>query len=981
MLRLQSRTPFEGSPARAPRRSPARGGLAAAIIACVALLGSTSDAARAGAADEYDRLTSEVAQSNYSGNFRAALTLANRALEFAEREWGAQSQQAAAAHLTIAIQHQSLGELKPAEEHYRRGLAIQEKLVPAGDPLLASFVAGLGGLLYGQGRYEEAEPFMRQALTLHEALFRRTGNEVSLAVALYLLGSNYTQMSRLDEGHALLQRSLAAFGRIAPQGSLQTAIVLNNLATNRQLAGDAVAASGYQLRALELFQKFSPGNLPGIAKVYNNLAYLAEATGDNAKAAQYFAQALDLMRKAFPNGHPDIASVMANYGALLESLGQRDQSEPMLSEALAMRQQWLPPDHVEIALAHIALADLMIGRGDWKRASAALEAASAIFVTRASRQESGRGASNGTDVGRNSLTFQKLVKVDYRLSPRGSGTGFIAAQRALGSQAAASLAQMATRNATSDPRLAELVRTRQDLVAQWHALDQEVVMALAQPAATPASTTEDIRKKARLIDTHIGELDRELAARFPDYAALANPQPVTIAEVQDDLAPDEALVLFLDTIALDGLPEETFVWVVTKTAQRWVRSDVGATALSREGAVLRCGLDAGAWSIESMQCEHNARGFTAADARDGKPLPFDVDRAYALYESLLGGVADLIEGKQLLIVPSGPLTRLPLHVLVTQPPTREARATLRGVAWLARSNATTVLPAVSSLRALRREAHGSAAPEPFVGFGNPALTGSPGCGEIFVPETCPGDDIAVAGAATTLMRSSRSATAVSARLRDGLADVARLRELCPLPDTAQELKCVARSLGADSRSIVVGAAMTEAAVKSAHLDRYRVIHFATHGILASEMARLSSGTAQPALVMTPPTQATETDDGLLTASEISGLKLDADWVIMSACNTAGSGEQSTEALSGLARAFFYAGARALLVSHWPVNSYAATMLTSHTFAELKADRGLGRAEAFRRAMIALMDDAARPWAAHPTVWSPFVVVGEGGRQR
>ena len=117
------------------------------------------------------------------------------------------------------------------------------------------------------------------------------------------------------------------------------------------------------------------------------------------------------------------------------------------------------------------------------------------------------------------------------------------------------------------------------------------------------------------------------------------------------------------------------------------------------------------------------------------------------------------------------------------------------------------------------------------------------------------------------------------------------------------------------------------------------------------------------------------------ASEITTLKLNADWVVMSACNTAGGDKLGAEPLSGLASAFFYAGARALLVSHWPVDSYAATMLTSRTFAEMRKDTGIGRAEAFRRAMLALMDDPKRPWAAHPSVWAPFIVVGERGAAR
>ncbi len=121
-------------------------------------------------------------------------------------------------------------------------------------------------------------------------------------------------------------------------------------------------------------------------------------------------------------------------------------------------------------------------------------------------------------------------------------------------------------------------------------------------------------------------------------------------------------------------------------------------------------------------------------------------------------------------------------------------------------------------------------------------------------------------------------------------------------------------------------------------------------------------------------------DGLLTASEVAGLKLDADWVVMSACNTASGTEPGAEALSGLAKAFFYAGARALLVSHWPVNSYAATTLTSRTFEEMRRDDTIGRSEAFRRAMLLLLSDTSLPWAAHPSVWAPFVVVGEGGAE-
>jgi CHAT domain-containing protein len=132
------------------------------------------------------------------------------------------------------------------------------------------------------------------------------------------------------------------------------------------------------------------------------------------------------------------------------------------------------------------------------------------------------------------------------------------------------------------------------------------------------------------------------------------------------------------------------------------------------------------------------------------------------------------------------------------------------------------------------------------------------------------------------------------------------------------------------------------------------------------------------LLLTPPAKASEEDDGLLTASEIAQLKLDADWVILSACNTAASDKPGAEALSGLARAFFYAGARALMVSHWAVNSEATVKLITRTFDEIKANPTFGRAEAMRRSMMAMI--ATGSWA-HPSLWAPFVVVGEGAGAR
>src|SRR5262249_48050693 len=163
-----------------------------------------------------------------------------------------------------------------------------------------------------------------------------------------------------------------------------------------------------------------------------------------------------------------------------------------------------------------------------------------------------------------------------------------------------------------------------------------------------------------------------------------------------------------------------------------------------------------------------------------------------------------------------------------------------------------------------------------------------------------------------------------------------------LPETELELRCVAESVGAGPKNLTVGATMSETTIKGLQLDRYRVIHFATHGLLADEVQSFGGG-GEPALVMTPPKVPTVLDDGLLTASEISQLKLNADWVILSACNTASGDKIGSEALSGLARAFFYAGARSLLVSHWAVDSGATVLLTTGVFSEIARAPTISRA--------------------------------------
>jgi CHAT domain-containing protein len=207
-----------------------------------------------------------------------------------------------------------------------------------------------------------------------------------------------------------------------------------------------------------------------------------------------------------------------------------------------------------------------------------------------------------------------------------------------------------------------------------------------------------------------------------------------------------------------------------------------------------------------------------------------------------------------------------------------------------------------------------------------------------------------------------------------------IRRQQPLPETADEVCAVARALGGAADDVFLGGKASEHMLKElskeGRLGSSRVVHFATHGLIGGETGMLARGQFEPALILTPPDKPSEDDDGLLTASEAAQLNLNADIVILSACNTAaGGGKSGGEALSGLARAFLYAGSRSLLVSNWYVNSQAAVELVSGMFAEIANSPGMGRAEALRRAMASRIQ--AGGFRAHPSYWAPFVVVGEG----
>jgi len=496
---------------------------------------------------------------------------------------------------------------------------------------------------------------------------------------------------------------------------------------------------------------------------------------------------------------------------------------------------------------------------------------------------------------------------------------FMASQLADSGVAGQTIARMAAWRAAEDRDLAESVRISDDAARTR----DELRMQLAVERAKPDGTRDAAREQRLSVDlaeavSRALELQSRLRADFPEYAGLADPAMVSLEAVQRGLRPREAFASFV--LGVRG----SYVLLVTREGLTVRPLAISRTELAADIADLR----------------------SAFVPQLGKLPNFSLVNAEALYRNTLGPVAPQLAGvDRLVVAASGDLASLPFALLVTSPPAQPLD--YAGAPWLIRRTAVTQIPSARAFLALRNTPS-KPQPRSFLGIGNPVFQGA-------------------SGSALAL-----NALASSCQ-QNGVADPALLRALQPLPDTAAEIQAVGLGLGASPDDILLGAAASESAIRAKSLDQYAVLYFATHGLLPGEL----HCQAQPGLVLTPPGGDQPSDgDGLLTASEISGLRLNADLVVLSACNTAASGGSSFGggALQGLADAFFNAGAHAVLASHWEVPSVATSGLMVELFQRLAQDPNRDAAEALRQAQLSLL---ARDGTSHPFTWAAFTLIGDG----
>ena len=332
--------------------------------------------------------------------------------------------------------------------------------------------------------------------------------------------------------------------------------------------------------------------------------------------------------------------------------------------------------------------------------------------------------------------------------------------------------------------------------------------------------------------------------------------------------------------------------------------------------------------------------------QNGEVPDFATGPAHAVYAATLGTVASsLTDATALVVAPSGPLLSLPFALLLTED---FSDSDLRFAPWLVRSMSIAHVPSAANFVGLRRSAGGSPAIHPWFGFGD------------FQPVTR-------AAAARSFPEPACAETA---------ADFAALS---PLPHSRVELENARAIMGANKAEMLLGPAFTAEAVRHARLKDYRIIHFSTHALLPTTL----DCQPQQIIVTSAPRGATTADGAMLLADDALGLDLDADAVILSACNSIGrGGKLAGESLSALARAFFYAGSRSLVATHWSLNDAAAEQLVAGLLQNYKTNAGDGLAQSLRAAQLALLDSAGRDGipakVAHPFFWAPMALIGESG---
>jgi CHAT domain-containing protein len=835
--------------------------------------------------------------------------------------------------------------------------------------------AGVSALaLEAHGQYAQAEAGYRRA----EAFRRASVNALpkydypvpreqilqAAEASLLSVARTVAKQGRLSEAESLARKALLDIldqqGRYSPA----TPAFIVGLAGIVVEEGRYKEAENLARSALDTQRTLGiADDSPETATVLSNLGNILVLQGKAKEAQTVYAQ-LDQAIEKWPPARREIFQLNGSRVAMLYAAGKVDAGVAAAEDLVKRETARKGANSFDAALARGLLA---VGYSRSNRGTDALREFKTAIPVMVTAARENADDDDPTVVAAKQARLQRIVEayfnalVDQAKDPNDVADETFALSDAIRGHAVGhSLADASARLLAKDPALAELVRGEQDLSKQIEASLGAVNNLLSLPP--DGQRDQDVNAASALLAELRAKHDaavRDIAKRFPAYASLINPKPPSLADVRAALRPGEAMLSFYFGSTA------SFVWAAPKEgAVAFARIPMKARDLNAAVSDLRKALEPEVTRVEEIP-------------------PFDVGKAYSLYAAILAPVeSGWKDAKSLVVATNGALGELPLGLLPTANVEVDAQAQplfagYRAVPWLAREHSVTVVPSASAFLTLRSLPTGSPRRENLIGFGDPYF--SPEEAAETDGEALKTSDVAVADADVTRGRPLK----LRAVPHTENVDKAELAMLPRLADTRQELTAMARALGVDPvKSLYLGKDANERNVETLDLTRYRVVAFATHGLIPGDL----DGLTQPALALTAPEVAGVEGDGLLTTDKILALKLDADWVVLSACNTGASAGAGAEAASGLGSAFFYAGTRALLVTNWSVHSASARELTSDLFRRQSADPSLSRGEALRQSMMALLDgpgfvDAdgrAGYTYAHPLFWAPFTVIGDGG---
>jgi len=838
---------------------------------------------------------------------------------------------------SIGIVEKELGRYDDAIRSHEAALAIDRAIKSRSGE--AADLNNLGNVYQLLGRYDDALSSLQEGLSVDRAINNRLGE----ANQLLNIGSVEEDLGRYDIALNSMQQALTIY--LAIKNLSGQALAVGNIGIVETSLGrydDALHA-----HQLSLSVNREVKNPSGEAAALTNLGVVEQRLGRNDDAVASYRQSLAMQRAI---GNPlGEAENLIDIGVVEEARGRDREALASARAAQTINASLQDPEVAWHALRSAALAESHLDQraaalADYDAALAQIES----LRTALTQTERSGFFSNKGSIYDEYIAY--LLDLDHRFPGQGYDRKALEIfERKSARAVLEQIGQSAAQHFRGVPR---------DVVAGENAATADVARAqslvsklLATSGADPvaiASAQQDLTNaKARLT-----AIETAIAAQYPAYFALRHPQPLTalcaqagcssIAAFQQSVLRPGELVLIYDTLETHGA-----LWVIDRDRVQLFpiagRRDIDS-AVARVGAHV-----AGMLTLLS-------RGSAAKLERgaDGDLPAFAAD-SYALYRLLVpdAAAAAIAQARSLIVVPSGSLYGLAFETLVTTDPASVPRPH-----YLIEDLPVSYMPSASLLSVVR-ESYGvpSAGRSPLLAFANPTFGTAPD--EARPPSTVAALQLAAA-------RSAFRGDSGAAPLGDTVFP--------SLPGTQTEADAVRTALGAAPASLVTGEAATRQRVLDLSDDKqlanYRYVLFATHAVLPSEV----QGLTQPAIVLAHP----ERGDGLLTMGDVFGLSLDADFVTLSACSTGvASSDASGESISGLTRAFLYAGTPAISVTLWEVDDAAAPQITPPFFAAMHAGQ-LSAAEALRRAKLAML---ASPQARfrHPYAWGPSVIFGDGDR--